>query len=151
VSIFRSQRIIQVGPGLRLRGRVSSVERLILEAVGQCAPIEHVATMEDGTRLRKSWVFARAIWTSPGDRSLMDAPNTGSFGTARQPPSPRPTEPRHSSARRCSMTQIKRQACGDSPICITGKAQIVALPGPAAVANLEQPPSFLHMGAIVSR
>jgi glycosyltransferase involved in cell wall biosynthesis len=62
VSMLRPQRIIQVGPGLKVRGGVSSVERLILEAVGQRAPIEHVATMEDGTRLRKAWVFACAIW-----------------------------------------------------------------------------------------
>ena len=62
MSMLRPQRIIQVGPGLRVRGGVSSVERLILEAVGQRAPIEHVATMEDGTLLRKAWVFACAIW-----------------------------------------------------------------------------------------
>ncbi len=54
-------RIVQLGPGLQVRGGVSSVERLIVEHVGPHLTVDHVATMEDGPLWLKLRVFLRAV------------------------------------------------------------------------------------------
>jgi glycosyltransferase involved in cell wall biosynthesis len=54
-------RIVQMGPGLSVRGGVSSVERLIVEKLHRRIPVRHIATMEDGTPWRKLVVFLRAV------------------------------------------------------------------------------------------
>ena len=53
--------ILQLGPGLTVRGGISSVERLIVERLGASTAIRHVATMEDGSAWRKLRVFVRAV------------------------------------------------------------------------------------------
>lgn len=53
--------ILQLGPGLTVRGGISSVERLIVERLGASTSIRHVATMEDGSGWRKLRVFVRAV------------------------------------------------------------------------------------------
>ena len=53
--------VLQVGPGLSVRGGVSAVERCILEQLGSTIEIRHIATMEDGTTWRKLRVFMRAL------------------------------------------------------------------------------------------
>jgi glycosyltransferase involved in cell wall biosynthesis len=55
--------IIQAGPALQVRGGVSAVERLIVGELGAQLPVHHVSTMEDGSTLRKMWVYARALLT----------------------------------------------------------------------------------------
>jgi glycosyltransferase involved in cell wall biosynthesis len=54
-------RVLHLGPALSVRGGVSAVERLIVEHVGAVTPIEHIATMEDGSLWRKLVVYARAL------------------------------------------------------------------------------------------
>lgn len=58
---MREVSVLQLGPGLSVRGGISSVERLIVEHAGAEITIRHVATMEDGSRLHKLRVFARAL------------------------------------------------------------------------------------------
>jgi len=53
--------IIQVGPGLSVRGGVSTVERLIYDYVGAKLTVRHVTTMEDGPLPMKLWVFFKAV------------------------------------------------------------------------------------------
>jgi glycosyltransferase involved in cell wall biosynthesis len=55
--------ILQLGPGLTVRGGVSTVERLIVESLGADVSIRHVATMEDGSPLKKLRVFWQAVRT----------------------------------------------------------------------------------------
>src|SRR5688572_681071 len=53
--------IVQLGPGLGVRGGVSAVERLIVEQLGNIISIRHISTMEEGSVLLKLRVFLRAI------------------------------------------------------------------------------------------
>lgn len=53
--------VLQLGPGLDVRGGVASVERLILEHCGSDIEIRHVATVDDGWPWRKAQVFLRAM------------------------------------------------------------------------------------------
>ena len=55
-------KIVHVGPGLSVRGGVSTVERLILDSISCHVQVEHVATMEDGGILRRVRVFGTALW-----------------------------------------------------------------------------------------
>ena len=55
-------KIVQVGPGLAVRGGISAVERLIIDSISGHVPVEHVATMEDGGILRRARVFGAALW-----------------------------------------------------------------------------------------
>ncbi|MGQ9881974.1 MAG: glycosyltransferase family 4 protein [Armatimonadota bacterium] len=52
--------IIMLGPALDVRGGVSSVERLILAHAPADVHIHHIATMRDGSRWRKMFVFLSA-------------------------------------------------------------------------------------------
>ncbi len=54
-------RVIMVGPGLDVRGGVSSVERLILAHAPEDVVFTHIATMRDGSRLLKAVVFVQAL------------------------------------------------------------------------------------------
>jgi glycosyltransferase involved in cell wall biosynthesis len=62
MSELRSLRIVQMGPGLSVRGGVSSVERLIVEKLHRRIPVRHIATMEDGSPWKKLRVFVRAVF-----------------------------------------------------------------------------------------
>ena len=53
--------ILQIGPALSVRGGVSAVEQLIVSHVGDDFAVKHVATMEDGSAIRKLVVFLGAI------------------------------------------------------------------------------------------
>lgn len=53
--------VLQMGPGLAVRGGISAVERLILEHVGSRIAMAHVATMEEVSLLRRIRVFARSV------------------------------------------------------------------------------------------
>jgi glycosyltransferase involved in cell wall biosynthesis len=53
--------IVQLGPGLGVRGGVSAVERLIVDHVGSRITVRHVATMEDGSLWLKLRVFLKAL------------------------------------------------------------------------------------------
>jgi glycosyltransferase involved in cell wall biosynthesis len=55
-------KIVQVGPGLAVRGGISAVERLIIDSISRHVQVEHVATMEDGGILRRVRVFGAALW-----------------------------------------------------------------------------------------
>src|SRR5688572_17646205 len=55
-------KILQLGPALSVRGGVSTVERLIVQHVGDEVDINHIATMEEGTLWHKMRVFVYAIW-----------------------------------------------------------------------------------------
>jgi glycosyltransferase involved in cell wall biosynthesis len=55
-------KIVHVGPGLAVRGGVSAVERLIIDAISRHVQVEHVATAEDGGILRRVRVFGAALW-----------------------------------------------------------------------------------------
>src|SRR5437868_4642030 len=58
---MREASVLQLGPGLSVRGGISSVERLIVEHAGTEITIRHVATMEDGSFPHKLRVFAHAL------------------------------------------------------------------------------------------
>jgi glycosyltransferase involved in cell wall biosynthesis len=53
--------VLLVGPGLQVRGGISSVERLIVEHAGSGIGMRHIATMEDGSRWHKIVVFWRSL------------------------------------------------------------------------------------------
>lgn len=55
-------KVVQVGPGLAVRGGVSAVEKLIIDSISRHVPVEHVATMEDGGIARRVRVFCAALW-----------------------------------------------------------------------------------------
>jgi glycosyltransferase involved in cell wall biosynthesis len=57
----RALRILTVGPHLRVRGGVSAVQRLLLQALPSDITATHVATMTEGGRWRKLLTFLRAL------------------------------------------------------------------------------------------
>ena len=59
-------KIVHVGPGLAVRGGISSVERLIIDSISHHVQVEHIATMEDGGILRRMRVFGAALWRIHG-------------------------------------------------------------------------------------
>jgi glycosyltransferase involved in cell wall biosynthesis len=56
-------RVLQLGPDLDVRGGISSVEQLICDYLPAYASIRHAATMNEGSRLSRLAVFARACAT----------------------------------------------------------------------------------------
>jgi glycosyltransferase involved in cell wall biosynthesis len=54
-------KVVQIGPAPQVRGGISSVERLILEALSRRTAIEQVATMDDRNHLRRAWLYLRAV------------------------------------------------------------------------------------------
>jgi glycosyltransferase involved in cell wall biosynthesis len=63
-------KVLQMGPALEVRGGVSSVEQLICDYLPPYASIRHVATMNEGSKLARAAVFARALRSL--SRSLED-------------------------------------------------------------------------------
>lgn len=54
-------RVLMIGPGLQVRGGVASVERLILQHLPGHLRARHVATMVDGSALKKALVYLVAL------------------------------------------------------------------------------------------
>ena len=54
-------KILQMGPGLDVRGGITAVEQLICDYLPPYASIRHVATMVDGAKLKSAAVFARSM------------------------------------------------------------------------------------------
>jgi len=54
-------RVLQLGPGLGVRGGVSSVEQLICDYLPPYVSIRHVPTMEEGSAFTRATTFARAV------------------------------------------------------------------------------------------
>ena len=57
----RALRILMVGPDLRVRGGVSAVQRLLLQALPGDITATHVATMIEGGYWRKLLTFLRGL------------------------------------------------------------------------------------------
>lgn len=60
-------RVVMLGPGLAVRGGVSSVERVLLTHLPAQVQVTHIATMVEGSQGRKALTFARAalaLWRS---------------------------------------------------------------------------------------
>lgn len=54
-------KVVQIGPAPEVRGGISSVERLILDAVGRRTVIEQIATMDDRNHFLRLWLYLRAV------------------------------------------------------------------------------------------
>jgi glycosyltransferase involved in cell wall biosynthesis len=54
-------RVLMLGPGLDVRGGVTSVERLIMSNLPPGVEATHIATMVDGSKVRKFWTFLAAL------------------------------------------------------------------------------------------
>jgi glycosyltransferase involved in cell wall biosynthesis len=64
-------RVVVMGPALTVKGGISSVERIILRGLPGNVSATHVATMEDGSKLRKVIRYARALLQA---RSIFSSP-----------------------------------------------------------------------------
>ena len=63
-----------LGPALGVRGGVSAVERMLVDALPAHVSVTHVATMEEGSKLAKAVVFARALpraWARMGEADVV--------------------------------------------------------------------------------
>lgn len=58
---MREANIVMVGPGLNVRGGVSSVERLLLNALPDDVHATHIATMVEGSKWTKAMIFAKSL------------------------------------------------------------------------------------------
>lgn len=58
---MRDTKLVMVGPALSVRGGVSGVERLLLNALPEDVHATHVATMVEGSKLAKSITFAKSL------------------------------------------------------------------------------------------
>lgn len=56
-----SSNVVMLGPALNVRGGVSGVERLLLEALPEEVHAKHIATMVEGGRWTKAVTFARSL------------------------------------------------------------------------------------------
>jgi len=56
-------KVLQMGPGLEVRGGITTVEQLICDYLPPYASVRHVATMTEGGKLKDAAVFARAIYS----------------------------------------------------------------------------------------
>ena len=54
-------RVLMVGPALTVRGGVSAVEQLLVDFLPAGVQVDHVASMVEGTKLRKILTFATAL------------------------------------------------------------------------------------------
>jgi glycosyltransferase involved in cell wall biosynthesis len=54
-------RVLMVGPALTVKGGISAVEQLLVEFLPASVKIDHVASMVEGTNLRKILMFAGAL------------------------------------------------------------------------------------------
>src|SRR3990170_5528005 len=58
---MRDATVVMVGPGLDVRGGVSGVERLLLNALPEDVHATHIATMVEGTKWAKSVRFVKSL------------------------------------------------------------------------------------------
>ena len=58
---MRDANIVMVGPGLDVRGGVSGVERLLLNALPDDVHATHIATMVEGSKWAKTVTFAKSL------------------------------------------------------------------------------------------
>jgi glycosyltransferase involved in cell wall biosynthesis len=56
-------KVFQMGPGLDVRGGITTVEQLICDYLPPYASIRHVATMREGSKLRNAAVFAQSMYS----------------------------------------------------------------------------------------
>lgn len=56
-----SANVLMIGPGLNVRGGVSGVQRLLLEALPEEVHATHIATMVEGGKWAKAMTFARSL------------------------------------------------------------------------------------------
>jgi len=56
-------KVLQMGPGLDVRGGITTVEQLICDYLPPYASIRHVATMREGSKLNSATVFARSMYS----------------------------------------------------------------------------------------
>lgn len=56
-----TMRLLMLGPSPAVKGGVSAVEKLILAAMPKHIRVQHIATMEDGTKLVKLRTFIRSL------------------------------------------------------------------------------------------
>src|SRR5687768_17064058 len=54
-------RVLQFGPSLKVRGGITSVERLICDYLPPYVSMRHVATFEDGSAIAKASMFAKSV------------------------------------------------------------------------------------------
>jgi len=57
----KALRVLMLGPALGVRGGISAVERLLLGALPPHIAASHLATMDEGSKLSKALIFARAL------------------------------------------------------------------------------------------
>jgi len=70
----RTLRVLMLGPALGVRGGISAVERLLLGALPPHVAASHLATMDEGSKLSKAWLFARALgraWTAMREADIV--------------------------------------------------------------------------------
>ena len=53
--------VLMLGPGLRVQGGISAVERMTLDALPRDVRTRHIATMEEGSKLRKLATYLGAL------------------------------------------------------------------------------------------
>lgn len=56
-----SSNVLMLGPGLKVRGGVSGVERMLLEALPEDVHATHIATMVEGGKWTKVFTFAQSL------------------------------------------------------------------------------------------
>jgi glycosyltransferase involved in cell wall biosynthesis len=61
-SSLESLKVLMLGPGLAVKGGITSVEKLILENVFDGISIVHIETYEDSIFFHKLFIFISAIW-----------------------------------------------------------------------------------------
>jgi glycosyltransferase involved in cell wall biosynthesis len=54
-------RVLMIGPALTVQGGVSAVEQMLVDFLPADVKVDHVASMVEGTNLRKALTFARAL------------------------------------------------------------------------------------------
>lgn len=57
----RRIKVVQFGPALDVRGGITSVEQHICDYLATYVSVGHVATMDEGSWLRRTWVYSRAV------------------------------------------------------------------------------------------
>lgn len=54
-------RLLMLGPGLDVRGGITSVEKIILDGLPEKVHVRHVATMVEGSKVVKLWTFLKSL------------------------------------------------------------------------------------------
>ena len=61
VTPTRRIKVVQFGPALDVRGGITTVEQLICDYLAPYVSIRHVATMDEGSKFGRAFVYARAV------------------------------------------------------------------------------------------